>query len=125
MSLSHLYFDQAMVNDLSFRQYIELLKGNDNKQWIIEGKAYRDEEYEGPDELDNEDYIRVMRDYWKVYPKEFSWEKFDTSDAYRNLWEEWLITRAANYMYVEWKFKDKAQQGMCKGWGGIKDLIIE
>ena len=124
MSLFHLYFDQAMVSNLTFGQYIELLKGNDNKQWIIEGKAYRDEEYE-PDEFDNEDYIRVMRDYFKVYHKDFSWEKFDTSNAYRNLWEEWLITRAANYMYVEWKFKDRAQQGLCEGWDGIKDLIID
>ena len=123
MSLSNLYFEQAMVNDLTFDQYIELLKGNDNKQCIIEGKACRDDFC--TDELDNQDYIRVMRDYWKLYPKEFSWKTFDTQEAYRNLWEEWLITRAANYMYVEWKFKDKAQQGLCKGWDGKKDLIIE
>lgn len=123
MSLSHLYFDQAMVNDLTFEQYMELLKGNDNKQWIIEGKAYQDDFC--TDEMDNQDFIRVMRDYWKVYPKEFSWEKFDTNEAYMMLWEEWLITRAANYMYVEWKFKEKAQQGLCIGWDGISDLIIE
>lgn len=123
MSLSHLYFDQAMMNDLTFEQYMELLKGNDNKQWIIEGKAYQDDFC--TDELDNQDYIRVMRDYWKVYPKEFSWEKFDTNEAYMILWEEWLITRAANYMYVEWKFKEKAQQGLCIGWDGISDIIIE
>ena len=123
MSLSHLYFDQAMVNDLTFDQYIELLKGNDNKQWIIEGKAYQDDFC--TDEMDNQDFIRVMRDYWKVYPKEFSWEKFDTNEAYMILWEEWLITRADNYMYVEWKFKEKAQEGLCIGWDGISDLIIE
>lgn len=123
MSLSHLYFDQAMVNDLTFDQYIELLKGNDNKQWIIEGKAYQDDFC--TDEMDNQDFIRVMRDYWKVYPKEFSWEKFDTNEAYMILWEERLITRAANYMYVEWKFKEKAQEGLCIGWDGISDLIIE
>ena len=121
--MSHLYFVQAMVNDLTFDQYMELLKGNDNKQWIIEGKACRDDFC--TDELDNQDYIRVMRDYWKVYPKEFSWEKFDTNEAYMILWEEWLITRAANYMYVEWKFKEKAQEGLCTGWDGISDLIIE
>lgn len=79
-----------MVNDLTFEQYIELLKGNDNKQYIIEGKACRDDFC--TDELDNQDYIQVMRDYWKVYPDEFSWERFDKSDAYRNLWEDWLIT---------------------------------
>lgn len=123
MSLSHLYFDQAMVNDLTFEQYMELLKGNDNKQWIIEGKAYQDDFC--TDEMDNQDFIRVMRDYWKVYPKEFSWERFDTQNAYMILWEEWLITRAANYMYVEWKFKEKAQEGLCTGWDGISDLIIE
>ena len=123
MSLSHLYFDQAMVNDLTFDQYMELLKGNDNKQWIIEGKAYQDDFC--TDEMDNQDFIRVMRDYWKVYPKEFSWERFDTQNAYMILWEEWLITRAANYMYVEWKFKEKAQEGLCIGWDGIADLIIK
>lgn len=123
MSLSHLYFDQAMVNDLTFEQYMELLKGNDNKQWIIEGKAYQDDFC--TDEMDNQDFIRVMRDYWKVYPKEFSWDRFDTNEAYMILWEEWLITRAANYMYVEWKFKEKAQEGLCTGWDGISDLIIE
>jgi len=121
--MSHLYFDQAMVNDLTFGQYMELLKGNDNKQWIIEGKACRDD-YE-TDEMDNQDYIQVMRDYWKVYPDEFSWERFDTNEAYMILWEEWLITRAANYMYVEWKFKEAAQKGLCIGWDGISDLIIE
>lgn len=119
-----LYFNQAMVNDLTFEQYMDLLKGNDNKQWIIQGKSYRDEEYE-PDEFDNADYISVMRDYWKLYPKEFSWERFDTQEAYMILWEEWLITRAANYMFVEWKFKEKAQKGLCIGWDGISDLIIE
>ena len=123
MSLSHLYFDQAMVNDLTFDQYMELLKGNDNKQWIIEGKAYQDDFC--TDEMDNQDFIRVMRDYWKVYPKEFSWERFDTQNAYMILWEEWLITRAANYMYVEWKFKEKAQEGLCIGWDCIADLIIK
>ena len=112
-----------MVNDLTFDQYMELLKGNDNKQWIIEGKAYQDDFC--TDEMDNQDFIRVMRDYWKVYPKEFSWERFDTQNAYMILWEEWLITRAANYMYVEWKFKEKAQEGLCIGWDGITDLIIK
>ena len=120
MSMS---FDQAMVNDLTFEQHMELLKGSDNKQWILQGKAYRDDFC--TDEMDNQDFIRVMRDYWKVYPKEFSWEKFDTNEAYMILWDEWLITRAANYMYVEWKFKQKAQQGYCKGWDGISDLIIK
>ena len=112
-----------MVNDLTFEQYMELLKGNDNKQWIIAGKACQDDFC--TDGMDNQDYIQVMRDCWKVYPKEFSWEKFDTNEAYMILWEEWLITRAANYMYVEWKFKEKAQQGLCLGWDGISDLIIE
>jgi len=100
---------------------MELLKGNDNKQWIIQGKACRDD-YESDED---QDYIQVMRDYWKLYPKEFSWKRFDTQEAYMILWEEWLITRAANYMYVEWKFKEKAQKGLCIGWDGISDLIIE
>lgn len=115
-------FEQILATDLTFEQHKELLKGNDNKQWILAAKAYRDEDYE-PDE--DEDYIRVMRDYWKLYPKEFSWKRFDTQEAYMLVWEEWLITRAANYMYVGWKFKEKAQKGLCIGWDGISDLIIE
>lgn len=122
MSLAHLYFDQAMINDLTFEQHLELLKGNDNKQWILQGKAYQDDFC--TDELDNEVYIGVMRDFWKVYPKEFSWKKMD-NDAFRNLWEDWLITRAANYMYVECRFKEAAQKGLCTGWNGISDLFIE
>ena len=51
--------------------------------------------------------------------------KFDTNDAYMKVWEEWLMDRAANYMYIEWKFKQKAQQGFCTGWDGTSDLIIK
>ena len=113
------------MTDLTFEQHKELPKGNDNKQWTLAAKAYRDEDYEGPDELDNEDYIQVMRDHWKAYPAEFSWEKFDTNDTYTDIWLEWMLNRAANYMYLEWKFKQKAQKGLCVGWDGISDIIIE
>ena len=60
--MTDLTFGHGVPTDLTFEQHMQLLKGNDNKQWILEGKAYRDK-YDGPDELDNEDYIQVMRDY--------------------------------------------------------------
>ena len=71
--------------------------------------AGRDENWE-IDEFDNSDFIGIMKSYWRVYPKDFSWDKFNSDPDEFAKWEEWLVDRGFNYLYIDFKFKEAALQ---------------
>lgn len=108
----------------TFEEAIGLLKGTDEDQMILSGMAGRDENWE-IDEFDNSDFIGIMKSYWRVYPKDFSWDKFNSDPDEFAKWEEWLVDRGFNYLYIDFKFKEAALKGHCVGWNGVANLIIK
>ena len=87
---------------------LALLKGSDADQETLGNTAEKDEDY-FTDEFDDEDMVDYMRKYWRSFPADFSWDKYANDLAEFKKWEGWLITRGANYLYVDYKHKEALQ----------------
>ena len=93
---------------MTWEEALALLKGSDEDQWTLDATAGADEDF-FTDEFDDEDMVTLMRKYWRSFPADFSWEKYDKDPAEFDKWEYWLVIRGTNYLYVDWKHKEALQ----------------